>query len=130
MNRLGNWVCQSISLQLLSISDCGLADIHIESFVSSISAWSKICLTEIDISNNSLSPESATAIASFISGNPKLKHFKASGNSIGSEGAIHILQSLLEESSLETLDLASNDICDRIGQYIGQCANRSLRELR
>ncbi|KAL0239373.1 hypothetical protein GEMRC1_009481 [Eukaryota sp. GEM-RC1] len=62
------------------------------------------------LSNNSIVPEGAIAIAEALKVNSSVSHIHVSYNSIGNEGAIAIAEALKVNSSVSTIYLYNNSI--------------------
>ena len=74
---------------------------------------SDIHLTELCLSNNSVSAKGAAAIGRMLSRNKSLQILDIQGNIIGEQGTVHIAEGLKQNSSLTTLNLYCCYTADR-----------------
>ncbi|KAL0244800.1 hypothetical protein GEMRC1_008882 [Eukaryota sp. GEM-RC1] len=81
----------------------------------------------IDLSNNSIGPEGAIAIAEALKVNSSVSGINLNNNSIGSEGAIAIAGALKVNYSVTRIDLLNNSINSQTQQSLKPLHKNRMR---
>ena len=89
------------------------------------------CLTELDISWNSIRGDSAITLGQSVSQNNTLRYLNLAYNNIGDEGAQHLAHSLRFNVSLENIDISYNNLTPRTALVFSQvlCENTTIIRL-
>jgi len=75
-------------------------------------------LTVFAMENNNISDEAADDIAAVLSHNTKLKELYLGGNTFKTTGAVKIMKSLQNTSTLTVFDMCNNNISDEVADII------------
>ena len=103
-------------MQVLDISDNYLGTIGVTKVAKALQS---VCtLTHLYISNNYITDEATDNIAAAISCNPYLEEFDIGKNSIQGRGAIKIVKSFQQVSTLKKLFMDHNKISDGASDYV------------
>ena len=103
-------------MQVLNVSHNCLETIGITKVAKALQS---VCtLTHLYISNNNITDEATDDIAAAISCNPYLEEFDIGCNSIEGRGAIKIVKSFQQMSTLKKLFMDHNKISDGASDYI------------
>ena len=103
-------------MQVLNVSHNCLETIGITKVAKALQS---VCtLTHLYISNNKITDEATDHIAAAISCNPYLEEFDIGCNSIEGRGAIKIVKSFQQMSTLKKLFMDHNKISDGASDYI------------
>jgi Ran GTPase-activating protein (RanGAP) involved in mRNA processing and transport len=108
----------NLVLRTLALSGVGLDDRGFELIAAALSMPSSglednLALTSLDVSRNSLSPDSADAIVKLLAASPHLRHIDLSHNKLTSYGVMPTLPALAKLARLSSLRLAANQISNK-----------------
>jgi Ran GTPase-activating protein (RanGAP) involved in mRNA processing and transport len=108
----------NLVLRTLALSGVGLDDRGFELMAAALSMPSSgfednLALTSLDVSRNSLSPDSADAIVKLLAASPHLRHIDLSHNKLTSYGVMPTLPALAKLARLSSLRLAANQISNK-----------------
>ena len=103
-------------MQVLDVNDNYLGTIGVTKVAKALQS---VCtLTHLYISNNYITDEATDDIAAAISCNPYLEEFDIGKNSIQGRGAIKIVKSFQQMSTLKKLFMDHNEISDGASDYV------------
>jgi Ran GTPase-activating protein (RanGAP) involved in mRNA processing and transport len=108
----------NLVLRTLALSGVGLDDRGFELIAGALSMPSSglednLALTSLDVSRNSLSPDSADAVVKLLAASPHLRHIDLSHNKLTSYGVMPTLPALAKLARLSSLRLAANQISNK-----------------
>ncbi len=83
-------------------------------------------MTKVDLNNNELGPEVGTLIAGSLKANSTLETLDLRWNRLCNQGAKAILKGLSFNKNLTLLELAGNRVSDDVLKQVSDCLTRNL----